>query len=124
MKYITLGLFWIFLIVFCNGCGVHDNCGYPDKLTFPAEGGELTITGDRMFSVSLHTFSGDEGELNYSPTGDTIYHKLDWLYVRSTVRAPEILVRADTNYSGRKRTLYIHLFSPGTVGSIKVTQIK
>lgn len=118
-KLTFLLLVGIFLCI--SGCGFEEaQMGYPESVTFFAEGGEQIFTGDRTFT---HILIGDGIEEYGSETlNDNIVVKHKWLTVYSPVGSNELVLSAQPSNETNKRELIVYGYSGREYATIKVIQ--
>ena len=113
MKKILIVLIMPLMLLSCGKFEEVD-LGYPQTVTFSAEGGEKVISGVEQFThAEIHNYdNGDNGVS--SQEGDVQKNKYEWLtveYVNEGVFASEVKIIAKPNTSGEKRGLWIELIS-------------
>lgn len=102
--------------------------GFPDTLTFLGEGGVETITGNTTFTHSeIHDYeTGENGEVHGTEDG-TCYNVHRWLKVEYKAydgNNKDLKIHAESNITGKSRTLYIELYSCPEYTVVKVVQNK
>ena len=109
----------IFLCISC--CGFEEaQMGYPESVTFSAEGGEQVFTGDRTFT---HMIIGDGINEYGSQTLDSnIVVKHKWLTVYSPVGSNELVLSTQPSNETNERELTVYGYSGREYATIKVVQ--
>ena len=121
-------LFMCCISFLCPSCEFSEvDLGYPHKIYFPKEGGELIITGEKTYGhAQIQDYKGNHGSIEYGE--DSIrYIVYDWLKIQE-IKEPEahygynIRICAAPNPTNRKRKLYIELYRGPEYQVVKVTQ--
>ncbi|MBR4063787.1 MAG: hypothetical protein IKK02_00780 [Tidjanibacter sp.] len=99
-------------LIFCTSCiGAFQkeiDGGFPDKVTFPKEGGELSLTGEiPIYSIGIY-YSGNQSGHRKKEDG-SIEASLDWLTVRAKMGSNTIYLYADPKNNNKGRTFYVNL---------------
>ena len=117
-------LFALALPLLLCACFKEKDLGYPEQITFPKEGGEMTIRGDVPFShACIQDYKGNDGFM--LPGEDSIlYNEYKWLKVayKETSFNTELKVYARPNTSSSERKLYIELYSGPEYHVVRVKQ--
>lgn len=105
-------IFILLLPLMCISCFVEKDYGFPDKVRFPKDGGELTLTGERWIDkITIRDYDGNGEYDDWHSNEDTsINVTYDWLTVHSPYRESEKLqLNVEPNHSSKRRKLYITL---------------
>lgn len=106
-------------------CFSEEDFGYPEKVPFSAEGGELVVTGETLFwYAEIQDYNSNHGRKDLSNDEmETI--EFDWLRVEyKTQGTNTVKVIAMPNTTKESRNLYIKLYSGQEYAVVKVTQNK
>lgn len=104
------------LLFFPVGSCITDNqFNYPDKVTFPKEGGTVTVYGSNSWfrELDIKTHGGDRGYHDSIKSKDpengvdTLLVRKDWLSVKNPDDKAELIITAEPNKGKRSRKLYI-----------------
>ena len=97
--------------------------GFPDRITFPKEGGEIVAAGNEPFSHAvIQDYKGNNGDLEFDKDS-TKYNVYDWLKVENGDSfMEELKMYAAPNTTGHRRKLYIELYSGPEYQVVKVIQ--
>lgn len=92
-------------------------------MSFTKDGGEKTIFGDQPFtSAVIQDYKGNSGSTEEGEDAK-LCNVYDWLKVEfSELYNDSLKVYASPNTTGRKRKLYIELYSGREYQVVKVTQ--
>lgn len=114
----------LFLIVMSAfSCSRYENGGFPSKVFFPADGGEMVIFGnDYPHFVEIRTYDGKSGD-DVVFTDDSIFASNDWLELRAKEHSNVFELKAAPNSSQKKRKLYIDFYSGPNNGTTIVEQL-
>ncbi len=82
--------------------------GFPDEITFPKEGGELSITGEIPISGIHILYNGEEVFVTDSTDGN-ITATLDWLTAKAQEKSTQIQLCAEANTTAKSRKAYVLL---------------
>lgn len=106
--------------LFCS-CERYDNDGFPSKVYFKAEGGELIISGTGSpYYIQILTYNG-KGSGEIVKEDDSTIISNDWLTLHTVGGGKTMVLNAERNIS-KKRKLYIHFDSGPDHGEIIVVQ--
>ena len=107
----------------CTSCFSKEDFGYPETISFPAEGGEIAATGEVPFwDAEIQDYKGNQGRKVYN-TEDMEAVEYDWLRVEYKLNGTdEIRVIAKPNSTSKSRKLYIELYSGPEYDVIEVKQ--
>ena len=113
------------LALLCVSCFKEVDLGYPAKITFSKAGGEKVVNGKRSFThAAIQDYKGNEGETIIAADGKR-YNVYDWLWVENEeLYYEELKVYAAPNTTGKRRTLYIELYSGPEYQVVTVKQGK
>ena len=109
--------------VVMTSCEKEVDLGYPQTVTFTADGGEKTVTGVEPFTdAHIHDYkSGEDGE--FVPREDDIQCQVyEWLTIEYLANSTELKIIAEPNTSAKSRQLHIELHSGQEYHVIKVIQ--
>ena len=122
MKRILFFIIFCFVTMLCVSCFKEADFGFPKKITFPKEGGELVFRGNRsVYYASVSTYNGGRAELYYDEGKQ--FYILDWLKVEmNEPYSDSVKFYAKPNTTGKKRKLYVDLYSGPEYAEIKVLQ--
>ena len=120
------GLAALLLLLLLVACGRSDNYGFPSKIDFGKEGGTKICSGKSMMSnININDYNGNGKAEITRDENDTIIAKYYWLTVKfKRLVGPEIKIIAESNTTGKKRTLYVYGPIYSDYVTIKVTQSK
>lgn len=109
MKRIALML--LLIPLFAVSCTREIDGGFPDKITFPTEGGEKSYTGEIWIStIDIHDYDGKGVEVMDKQQDGSIVAEYDWLKVSTPDESSSILnLSAKPNTTGKSRKLYVNL---------------
>ena len=114
-------------LIFCTSCigslQYEIDGGFPDKVTFPKEGGELSLTGEIPI-MSIEIFYKENSAVDRKKEDGNIEASLDWLTVRGKVGSNTIYLYADPKSNDKKRTFYIDLNRTDGYGDYVCIQVK
>ena len=114
-------------LIFCTSCigslQYEIDGGFPDKVTFPKEGGELSLTGEIPI-MSIVIYYKENSAADRKKEDGNIEASLDWLTVRGKVGSNTIYLYADPKSNDKKRTFYIDLNSTDGYGDYVSIQVK
>ena len=107
----------------CTSCFSEVDLGFPDRITFPKEGGEIVAAGNEPFSHAvIQDYKGNNGDLEFNKDS-TKYNVYDWLKVENGDSfMEELKMYAAPNTTGHRRKLYIELYSGPEYQVVKVIQ--
>ena len=108
-----------------TSCFSEEDFGYPEKIPFSAEGGELVVTGETPFwDAVIQDYKGNHGKSG-TLNDEIETNEYDWLRVEyKTQGTNEVRIIAKPNATRESRKLYIELYSGQEYAVIKVTQNK
>ncbi len=114
-------------ILLLTSCIERVDGGFPEEVTFPREGGELTLNGDGDFAIPGITIKTDDADQFPSTENEdgsmSITHQ--WLTATSPAKwSSQLTLTAQPNTSGKKRKLDVWLEGGPTYVMIKVIQDK
>ena len=102
-----------------------DNFGYETTVTFSAEGGEKTVTGDSfVYTLSIGDYAGNEESSNQTLDDALMSVTYQWLSASVVPSSKTITLVAEPNTTGKKRTLYVYGMVQNHSAEIKVVQEK
>ena len=114
-------------LIFCTSCigslQYEIDGGFPDKVTFPKEGGELSLTGEIPI-MSIVIYYKENSDVDRKKEDGSIEASLDWLTVRGKVGSNTIYLYADPKSNDKKRTFYLDLNSTDGYGDYVSIQVK
>ncbi len=126
MKHIVLWAMALLSICGLQSCD-KDNFGYEKKIEFTAEGGTKSVTGaDAIYELSIANFDGEEEYDNDELDGNEMVMsvKFRWLLAVATRHTKTIVLTAEPNTTGKRRTLYVYGDVNNRSARIKVIQDK
>lgn len=110
-------------LLFCTACNLFDNYGYPDRVSFTAEGGSKSVKGGHGFyQISITDYNGGHGNSETTEEEGLSTTTRDWLTVSAPKGSSELTFTADPNPTGRSRKLYVAVWVDNSFADIKVTQ--
>lgn len=121
MKYL-ISTFVLLLSVILTSCD-ENNIGFPNSISFPKEGGKMTLKGEyAVGSVEILDYDGDGNSSVYNGVEpyDSTWVTYQWLTVKFVVNSEEITIIAEPSEVSKKRTLYVYGYDNDF--EIKVTQ--
>lgn len=123
MNRILIGILLSCLSLFCLSCFEEKDLGFPKKVTFPKEGGEMTISGNISFTHAvIQDYKGNHGSIQSDADG-RIFNEYDWLKVEYVKLSNDVLkIYAEPNAKGKSRKLYVEIHSGREYHVTKVTQ--
>ncbi|MBR5898696.1 MAG: BACON domain-containing protein [Muribaculaceae bacterium] len=101
--------------------------GFPDTVTFSADGGEMVISGDVTFNhAGIHNYkTGDNGSSWVTDAG-TIMNEFEWLKIEYSEynhgNNGELKIFAKPNSTGKTRYLHIAIYDGPDYQNVKVKQ--
>ena len=109
--------------VVMTSCEKEVDLGYPQTVTFTADGGEKIVTGVEPFTdAHIHDYkSGEDGEFVHREDGIQC-QVYEWLTIEYLANSTELKIIAEPNSSGKSRKLHIELHSGQEYHVIKVEQ--
>lgn len=85
-----------------------DNNGFPEKISFPKDGGMQILHGDaKILSLTIHDTYGSVLDFTGPSENDSLIVKYRWLTVKTKWRGKELTVIAEPSTSNEKRELMI-----------------
>lgn len=120
--YFQMGVLCCLSFLFTS-CFTEEDFGYPEKLSVPAEGGEVVAKGEQPFwYASIQDYKGNQGSRDYL-SDDMEAVEYDWLRVEYIQHGTnEVMVIAKPNTTGKSRRLYIELYNAQEYAVIEVKQ--
>ena len=125
MKSILIKTILSSFLLLCVSCFKEVDLGFPQKIIFPKGGGEKIVTGKVSFGYAgIEDYRGNSGDIIRGEDGIT-YTVYDWLSVGyGDFSNEELKVYATPNTTGKRRTLYIEVYSGPEYQVITVKQDK
>ena len=127
MKKISL-IFALLIPMLFASCEFDEtDLGFPDTVTFSAEGGEKVFSGDVTFNFAgIHNYkTGDTGSSSVTTAG-TIVNEFECLKVEyceyTHGNNGELKIYAKPNTSGKSRHLHIAIYNGPDYQNVKVVQ--
>ena len=118
-------LFMCCISFLCPSCEFSEvDLGYPHKIHFPKEGGELIITGEKIYlDATIRDYHGNSGNIEFGNDGIR-YETLDWLKIEfvDTTFNEQLKLYAAPNTNNHRRKLYIDLWDDPHYQVVKVIQ--
>lgn len=116
----------------CVSCGffTEEDFGFPSKVQFTREGGEMTLQGTEYFAgatIKTNDLSYDAKKISENSGVEYWCAEYDWLKVKYYIKeygVDTITIYVSPNTTGKKRKLYIWLESGYEYDVIKVEQDK
>lgn len=112
-----------------GSCTEENQYRFPDKVTFPKEGGTVTVYGDCVeLDVTIIAHNGDTGDRGVIESedpenaADTLFARKDWLYVKKPENKAEYIISTTPNTSKRSRRLIIEGYNGYSLTKIYVIQ--
>lgn len=99
-----------------------DNKGYPKNVHFPAEGGEITITGESFFWGTVIEDSNGDGPSGNLDDNDSINVTYQWLTAKNKFGDFNVKLIAEPNAGRKSRKLYFYGYFGDEYAEIKVIQ--
>lgn len=105
---------FLFASVFLSACTIIGSIpeeidgGFPDEITFPKEGGELSITGEIPISGIHILYNGEEVFENDGKDG-SMTATLDWLTAKTQEKSTQIQLCAEAITTAKSRRAYVLL---------------
>lgn len=118
----------VIFLCLCSSCLEEEDFGFPSGIEMSAKGESIDIDGTSELppSVGQMELLDYEGDGNNSSliVGDEecIEVSTDWLTVRYSERDYKLTFIAEPNMTGKKRRLYLYLYSGYSWQEIKVVQ--
>lgn len=123
IKYCTLFLLCC-LSFLCTSCFSEVDLGFPHKVSFPKEGGEMIITGEKLyFDATIRDYHGNSGHTEFGEDGIR-YETFDWLKIEfvDTTFNEQLKLYVAPNTTNHRRKLYIDLWDDPYYQVVKVIQ--
>ncbi len=98
---------YIALLILCCSCGKPDNAGWPKKVVFTKEGGEIVLKGGKQ-NDNWHFVI--DGEHYFEDVTDDGYMKKDWLSVRIFSLDGKLGIKADPLSGDNVRHLALYQY--------------
>ena len=108
----------------CTSCFSEVDLGFPHKVSFPKEGGEMIITGEKInFDATIRDYHGNSGHTEFGEDGIR-YETFDWLKIEfvDTTFNEQLKLYVAPNTTNQKRKLYIDLWDDPHYQVVKVIQ--
>lgn len=108
----------------CTSCISEVDLGFPHKVSFPKEGGEMIITGEKSFAHStIRDYNGNTGHFEAGEEGNR-YDIFEWLKVEyeDTNFNEQLKLYVAPNTSNHRRRLYIEISDGRYFQEVKVIQ--
>lgn len=127
MKKLMIMLAGVLFAWLCTGCESEEDFGFPSKIELSGAGETVVLKGTNSLPVAvsgldLLDYDGDGGSMN---TDDgCITATTDWLTVRYSTPEYKLSLVAEPNGTGKKRKLYLYLYSGNGRQEITVVQSK
>lgn len=107
-------IFILSLPIFCTSCSKEVDYGFPDKVRFTKEGGELILTGETWIGrIAIRDYDGNEesDDCDWRSNEDTsITVTYGWLTVYSPhYQSSKLQLKVEPNPKSKRRKLYISL---------------
>ena len=100
----------------------HDNHGYPSKVSFKKEGGEIKLSGDLgMYAIDLYDDNGREYS-THDMTNDSCYVQYHWLTIKWKYTQPGITLYAEPNTGKKNRSIKLVGYYDPEYAEIEVSQ--
>lgn len=123
MNRILIGILLSCISLLCVSCFEEKDLGFPKNVTFPEEGGEMTISGNISFTHAvIQDYKGNHGSIHSDADGRK-FNVYDWLKVEYVELSNDVLkIYAEPNAKGESRKLYIEIHAGQEYQVTKVTQ--
>lgn len=105
-KMLPLFLAMVFSLLNVSCEFTENNKGYPNKISFPKDGGMQIAKGETFF-YGLSIEDGDAGAVSGPPKNDTLEVRYRWLTIKSPWCSNKLIVIAKPSQSNQKRELEI-----------------